>query len=421
MGAVFVQTIVLTRFFGSTVYGQYSFAVAVGTIAMLALSLGLDQVLMRNLARVGWEKAAQSANWVATYLFSIRTTAVISVSVSASAALILYLGGYGGHYALALIVVVGLLPVTILRKFVESLLLGAHFASASLAGTHIVQPLMIILGVGAIYLLGVSPAIGPLLVLYVIAGIISTCCALWLAHKILIKIRPAPGLEVVPIDRGKVLASGGSFAFVTLGFVIGQQIDVLLIGMYGTPAEAGLVRIATRLAELAGVIRAIAILQFKPRIAAAYGREDMAEVQKLASQLALIFLASGIPITLGLLIFAEQAMGVFGTEFIDGAWTMRIYVLGVFFTMICGPCTIIMTLCDQERTASRILWIALAIQFGLDCVLIPFFGPIGCAFANLTSMLFLGVASVLQTRKKLGFNTTILSFLTAKKLGTPNQ
>lgn len=90
---------------------------------------------------------------------------------------------------------------------------------------------------------------------------------------------------------------------------------------------------------------------------------------------------------------------------------MRVYVLGVFVTMLCGPCTLLMTLCDHEHVASRILWASLAIQVVLDCILIPLFGPLGCAVSNCLSLLIMSVSGVIMTRKRLGVNTSVLGLI----------
>ncbi|WP_343505063.1 MULTISPECIES: lipopolysaccharide biosynthesis protein [Roseobacteraceae] len=410
LAIVFLQTIALTRFFGPEVFGQFSFAVSVATIAMLAITMGLDQVLMRDLARVGRERAAQVGSWVVTYLFAQRFTLILSLLSALMGTLLFAVTDLGGVYTPALIWVFALVPFMVGRKFIESLLLGDHRPGASLMGSQMAQPLAMVLGVGIFMALGWAAELGTLLTLFSVATILSTLTVFWLARGLLPQLMPAPGVVRPELDHYRLMQSGWSFALITLGFVIGQHIDVLLIGIFGSPSEAAVVRIATRLAEMAGLVRAIAILQFKPRLAAAYGRRDMATVQRQARQLATIFMGSGLLMTAGLLLFAEQAMSVFGEEFAIGAWPLRFYVLGVFFTMICGPCSIIMTLCDQERTASRILWVALGTQIALDVVLIPLYGPLGCAIANFVSMLILGGAGLILTRTRLGIDTTIFSY-----------
>ena len=195
----------------------------------------------------------------------------------------------------------------------------------------------------------------------------------------------------------------------SLGFVLGQHIDVLLTGILAEPQDVALVRIAARVAEMAGLMRAITLLQYKPLLAEAHGKGDMALLQKHASLMVKIFVFTGIPITIGLWVFAEDAMNVFGAEFVQGAWTMRIYMGGVLLMLVCGPGNAVLSLCNCEHIASRNLLKSIAIQFSLDLLLIPRFGPIGCAVANLVAMGYLAFTSRRLAIREVGVDPSIFS------------
>lgn len=412
-----VQTIFLTRVFGSETFGQLSFALSIGALAVLFLSAGLDQVMMRDIARHGIAATAGSRRWHELVRLTLGLVGLLGILLPLGG-LVLVLGtDLAGTYRVPLIGVLLMVPVLLLRKFAESILLGAKQVARSILGTQIAYPALMVAGAGLVWLAGLTPGAGQVTVVYVIASLGSLALALILARQVLVLLRQPAAVTGESPGRRALLVSGSHFAFVSLGFVIGQHIDVLLVGILADPHEVALVRIAARVAEMAGLVRAIAILQYKPQMAETFGRGDRAGLQRQATTLAIIFTVTGLPITLGLWIFAEQAMGVFGAEFSDGAWAMRIYVLGVFFTMVCGPCNVILTLCDQERAASRILWVALAVNFGLDLALIPWLGVLGCAIANMSSMLVLGLASVVVSRRSLGLDTTILSALGRLKRG----
>jgi O-antigen/teichoic acid export membrane protein len=213
----------------------------------------------------------------------------------------------------------------------------------------------------------------------------------------------------------KGFISGIHFSLVSLGFVLGQHIDVLLMGVLSTPENVALVRIAARVAEMAALMRAIVVLQYKPLMAEAYGKGEFELLQSHVSFMVKVFFITGIPVTLGLWFFAEQAMAVFGTEFVSGAWAMRVYIFGVFFLLLCGPCNAILAVTDNERKASKYVWTAIAINVVLDLILIPIYGAVGCGIANATSMVFVGVLSVKAARSHLKIDTTILSIFNKKQ------
>jgi len=102
------------------------------------------------------------------------------------------------------------------------------------------------------------------------------------------------------------------------------------------------------------------------------------------------------------MVFAEEAMGMFGEDFVAGAPVMRIYLIGVFFTMLAGPGSSLLSMCGHETMSARILWIALSVNLALDLALIPFYGALGCAIANMASLIVLGLAAAIMARRRTG-------------------
>ena len=134
-----------------------------------------------------------------------------------------------------------------------------------------------------------------------------------------------------------------------------------------------------------------------------------ASFEKHTSTMSALFVGIGVPAALGIWIFAEEAMALFGPGFVEGVWAMRIYVLGVVVMLIFGPASAALSLCGQEGRASRIMVAALVVQIGLNLVLIPAFGPVGCACSNLVGLTILAFVSRLSVRRHIGIEPSILS------------
>ncbi|WP_224825689.1 lipopolysaccharide biosynthesis protein [Cognatishimia sp. MH4019] len=200
-------------------------------------------------------------------------------------------------------------------------------------------------------------------------------------------------------------------ALVTFGFLASQHIDVLLTGLLSDPTDTALVRVSARLAEMLGLLRMVAVLHFKPKLAAAYGQQNRAQLIAQTRSLTLIFNASGLPLFTLLWLLAPQLLTLFGPEFTAAAPVLRLYLIAVGLTLLAGPCTLLLTLCDAEKTAARILWIALAVNLILDLILIPKFGAIGCASANIAALAMLSVLGIRATRRRTGIDPSFLALL----------
>ena len=407
----FLQTLAMTRALGSEIFGLLSFALSISAVLVLVLSLGVDQVLMRDIARHGLRRVTATGAWRDDWTLVRRLVTPVTLAGSA-AGLGLSLGtDLFGAYATTITAAFLMLPVVMARKYVEAIVLGSKQTVRSVLGSQVVYPLLMVAGGGAILLFSIPPSTTVIGTIYVLATLGSLGLSLVLAGTVLRQLRSGPpdgGVAPDSPGRRAILISSGHFALASLGFVVGQHIDVLLTGILAAPEEVGLVRIASRVAEMAGLMRAIVVLQYRPQLAEAHARADDALLRGHVRTMTTIFVATGLPLTIGLWIFAEEVMTVFGPEFAGGAWAMRIYVLGVFFTLVCGPCTILLSMCGQERHASRTIWIGLAINVILDLVLIPVYGALGCAIANMSSMLFIGIASTSLDIRLLKIDPSVL-------------
>ena len=402
IGLTFIQTLALTRVFGAETYGTLSLAISVGALVTLVLSLGMDQVLMRDLARIGPAHARRSDVWQNTLGQTMRAVVPLATVVTLAA---LCLPAQSGNPAF--LAIAGCLPLLLARKFLENWLLGAGKVLRSMLASQIVFPVAITLGAATLLLMPTTADLRAASILYKTATLASVIAALILAAQ---TIRETLPKQLKSTDLAP-LATGRALALVTFGFLASQHIDVLLTGVLSDPTDTALVRVSARVAEMLGLLRMVAVLHYKPRIAAAYGQRNRAALQHQTRALTLIFTASGLPLFAALWIFAEPILSLFGPEFTAAAPVLRLYLIAVALTLLAGPCTLLLTLCDAEKTAARILWAALAVNLILDLILIPVYGAIGCALANIAALATLCVLGIHATRRRTGIDPSFLALL----------
>lgn len=414
---ILIQTIVLTRVFGSEAFGLFSFALSISALAVLIFSAGLDQVLMRDIARIG-KGVMYSDRWKGTLRLIKLYVIPIALIFSTCASITIWFTKISGDYQLPLLAVFLMLPFVIARKYTEAISLGTKQAIRSITGSQIVYPLLMILGGGFIYILGVQSGALSISLIYSLACIVSLIASFLLISSALRQMRlESPSLNSsqaftfksskCPSDK-ELLISGIHFSLVSMGFVLGQHINVLLMGVFSSPENVAIVRIASRVAEMAALMRTIILLQYKPLMAEAYGKGDTKLLQEHATLMVKLCVLTGIPITIFLWVFAAQVMAIFGPEFVEGAWVMRVYIVGVLLLILCGPCNSILALTGNEQHASKLVWIGILVNVVLCITLIPKWGALGCAVASSTSMLVFGFLSVRAARRLIQVETSIL-------------
>lgn len=417
IGLTFLQTLVMTRLIGRDTFGQLSFALSFSALFTLVLSIGLDQLLMRDIARYGLGGFARSARWQALRPLILRWQTPIVALAAIFGVMVFLFTPLGGRYSLSLAGVSAMMPVVITRKFIENVALGAKKVGLSILGSQIVYPFLMIVGTTAIWALG-AVDLGNVTLVYVFAitGSLATSAVLiWPILRDLVNRTYAIETPEGPsVREPELLRSGWHFSLISLGFILGQNMDVLLSGYFASADQVALVRVASRVAEMAGLVRAITLLQFKSHLAEAFEAGDLDRVRRITRLMAMIFVGTGVPITLGLWIWAEPAMSIFGQEFVEGAWAMRIYVSGVLVVLLAGPCNSVLAMTGEEQWAARAVWMALSVNFVLDVILIPSLGALGCAIANASSMLIIAGVSTTVAWKKHRVNTTITSVFKKK-------
>lgn len=427
----FVQTIVMTRVFGSEVFGLLSFALSISALAVLLLSAGLDQVLMRDIARIGKDKVASSERWQSIWRLVKRLVLPLTLSVSVLGMLVVATTELAGPYKTTVLAALLMLPLVLTRKYLEAMCLGTKQVVRSITGSQLAYPVLMILVAGSIWWLGVTPDAKAVSLTYSLAILGSLIASTLLIVGTLRQLRnpsaqqaqqteqqEAAVTEEAAPDSKALLKSGVHFSLISLGFVLSQHIDVLLVGILATPEDVAMVRIASRVAEMAGLMRAIIVLQYKPLIAEAFGKENLTAISRNAHNMVKLFSVTGIPIVLCIMLFAEQFMAVFGPEFVAGAQVLRVFSIGVLVTLILGPGNTVLSLTGFEHVASRNLMIALAVQVLLDLILIPTLGALGCAIANMTALIVLSVINAVSCKRSIGISPTIFHAVFNKQLST---
>ena len=269
IGLTFLQTIAITQVFGSEVFGLLSFALSISALLVLVLSAGLDQVLMRDIARIGKDVVAKSERWKDIWRLIKRFVLPVTLFVTLGGGMTVTYTPLAGAYQQTLLVVFILLPVILSRKYLEAMCQGTKQVIRSIMGSQIVYPLLMILGAAYVWCFGVNPNSITMSFVYAVALTGSMFASVLLIAGTLKKIGANTDVSTIdnelhasPGER-KLFLSGIHLSLVSLGFVLGQHIDVLLMGVLSTPEDVALVRVAARVAEIAGLMRAIIILQYK--------------------------------------------------------------------------------------------------------------------------------------------------------------
>ncbi len=178
--------------------------------------------------------------------------------------------------------------------------------------------------------------------------------------------------------------------------LLGARVDSASVGIYGGAVSAALV--LSFLLHAANVVLA-------PRLARAFhagqGRRLEAEARRTTRWL----LWAVLPAAVVLGLFAGDLLAWFGPEFRRGALAFRILLVGQVFNVLTGPVGMLLLMARRERAYRDNLALAVGVHVVLLLVLVPGFGITGAAIATAAAMALVNLLHLCACRRELGLST----------------
>jgi O-antigen/teichoic acid export membrane protein len=400
----FGMNIVLARTMGVEGFGLFSFAFSVLMLLQILTPLGLEGVLVREVAAS--LQRGQPTRIKGLILFggsAILLFSVIAVVIGYLAVWFFLPATW--PYADTLLITLFALPAATLTVGTMAVLEAHRWPLISQLTGSVVRPLLVLIVVGALYVLGkgITAELTATIFVwaYVIAFLIAAGCLVYWLDKGIWR-QPAD------IESRAWLAMAMGFALIHTGFAITEQTDILMLSALTDPASVGIYRAATRYAYLVSFALLAASIPLQPMISAAFARGDKVTLRKASRRVAEIALALGLPLALVMVIFSEQFMAVFGEAFKDGSTALIILVGAQMLNVLGGSVGYLMAMTGHERKVALAAGITGACNIMLNAILIPLFHMQGAAIATAISAAIWNLILIGWSIKHLSINPTLI-------------
>ena len=404
--ATVVTTVALARLMDLTGFGVYSWVVATVYLLSVPAVLGLDRLLVRDVA------VYMSRGDHARVRGLIRRAfQVVLMTSGAITALVLiwavFLAPQGSTAANALAVGVLGLPALSLAWIAQSALMGLHRVVLGQSAELFLRPLLLLALVLLAALLVTGLISAPLAAaLFTTSALISASVALVLLYRRLGASVDSeqPLFETrawIGAALGLVLLSGAQFA--------NSQVGTVLLGVLDGADSAALYAVAQRGALLVAFPLLALNAGIAPTAARLWERGESGELQHLATFGARIALLASLPIALAFIIAGEPLLRlVFGPSFTAAASALAILSVGQLVNAATGSVATLLMMTGQQRRASVGVAVGLMINVGLGVLLIPQSGATGAAVAAASGIIVANVIHVIVARSTVGIDATVL-------------
>jgi len=224
---------------------------------------------------------------------------------------------------------------------------------------------------------------------------------------LLLRHTPSGIKEAKPLyESQKWRSSLRSFTMLSGINALYSNIDLLIVGLFLTPVDIGIYRIASQMALFSSFGLQAINVAVGPRFARLYALNEKEKLQRLVTLSARAVLIFNLFITLFFLIAGKGLLSmVFGAAFIGSYEPLLILLIGQFINSAAGSVGLILNMTGHENDTAKGITIALITNIVLNFLLIPVLGLIGAAIASAISMIVWNAILWWIVRKKTGINS----------------
>jgi O-antigen/teichoic acid export membrane protein len=406
-GLSFVLSVILARMLGASGLGVYTYALAWMLLLMVPAMLGMDQLVVREIAA-----SSARAEWTRVWRVLRKAIEVVSV---ASLAIVLIAGLVS--YAVAqhmdtqvrvtFLVALVLLPLITLTRVRQCAMQGLHRVALGTLPEMVVQPIVLIALLGITYGLGGRHLTAPRAMgLNVAACVIAFSVGTKLLLKSLPKKSGDTPLEAQAWNWKK---SALPLMFLASSGVIYAQADTLMLGFIKGARAVGIYGIADRGSDLITVLMLVVSTALAPHVAKLYASGDIDGIERVVIKFARATFLCSLPVALAFMSFGYWYLLVFfGSAFTAGQRALTILSIGKILSVTMGLPGMILIMTGYERDAARAIGLSAIITILLNLVLIPRWGLEGTAIATASTTILWNMLMVVLLYKRLGIHCTAL-------------
>lgn len=388
----FLINLLLTRTLGTTLYGVYTYGITLMTVSSVFTNLGTNQSLLRFIPEYEDDSARQNRiiglASLTTFVASIVVAAVAFVAAPVVTDLTLNNPMMTDVIRLFAIV----LPFKELGETI-----GYVFQSVEMQG-H--QMLTSSVGLQAFRLaaIAVAIALGAAFIGIIAAMIVAWIVAFGFGLLLLFSrtsFRPTFGgsskdelVEFYNFSAPLTLTQAGS--------VLQSRVDILMVGFFLSGSAVGIYNVAAVLSRFLTMPLTGFSKLFPPIASGLYARGEIAELESVYSQITRWSFTLSLLPSIAMVIYADEALSIFGEEFVAGSGVLILFVVGQLTNAAVGPSGYVLMMTNHQYLTMLNQWVLGVSNVVLNYVFITNFGIIGAALATAGTMTVINLIKVGQ-------------------------
>jgi len=404
-GTIYVSQILLARWLGATEYGIYDYAIALSLSLAFLAGLGLPTAVLRFIPKYQFEQDWQHLrgmiweSWQQTLIASLITAIFSTVGLQ-------WLAIHQGlEHSRALIFGVWIVPSIALANLQQQIARAFQKITLAYAPYLIAYPLILI-GIASVWQLHQNLTSTVAIAL----SILSLLLVLIVQALLFYRGLTTEISQAVPAYAiGQWWRVALPLMFLDGSSVVLSQTDTLMLGAMLGGKAVGIYSAALKTSLWVHFILTAVNAIFAPIIASLHAQGDRQGLQQLVSTIARWMFYPALAIAIGLIIFAEPALQLFGTEFTAARGALIVLILGQLVNVGAGSVGYLLMMTGNQIPAASVMGVSALTNVVLNLIGIHWLGIIGAALATAFSMMLWNVWLHAIVVKRLDVRPSILA------------
>ncbi len=408
----YVFLLFVSRNYGAESVGLYALCTSVISIVAVVARLGFDTHLVKVASSYRLNGQGPFASYC--YRLALKVSALLALFFSLGLfvfrdSLAVNLFGKPGLSAGFCYAAAAVLPIVAFQVnagFLRGLGFVKVFAflqnsALSLFSLFLVLLLALCFGFDDIY----TPVLA-----YTLSGYVTFFVSVYLVKKVSSKPSRAPGVTTFDfINDAFPLMLAASMGLVLF------WADTIILGILKTETDVGVYNVAVRVSMLAVLALKAVNTATGHRFAELCSRGEHEELSASIHDSTRVIFWCSTPVLFLFVALPEFWLGFFGPEFKVASTALIFLSVGMFVNAISGSVGILLQMSGHHVAYRNITFVALALNIGLNFLLIPSFGINGAAFASMVAIAIRNIASVFVVYHHMRILTVYLPFIHRKR------
>jgi O-antigen/teichoic acid export membrane protein len=194
--------------------------------------------------------------------------------------------------------------------------------------------------------------------------------------------------------------------------------DTLILGILSSDENVGIFQVLLKLAAIINIVLFAVNSISAPQFARLSEPENKLQLQRYVQKSTKLIVLIVTPLSILLLLGYSELVKILGASIDTGFYfsSFGLLCLGQVFNAFCGSGGQLLSMTGYEKTNRNIIFISFLISVAVNIVMIPSYGVLGAALANMIGLIFRNLLYVVIISKRLEVNTLYNPISDMKKI-----